>query len=216
MGIGSLTPGQKLDVAGTVRTHYFIMSGQVPMLNYVLTATDTSGDTTWSSPGGISGWTITNLTDVYETSGGNVGIGTTITNAGAALSVMNGNVGIGTWKPQGKLDVEGTLSITTFAGNVGIGTWVPGSALNIPYGAITVGQYAAGNASYYGIPMWFSSAYNYSSPPVGGANIFAVTTNDKNNPLGMVFKHTLDDNSNPIMNIVSLFWVIQSAYYISC
>ena len=81
VGIGTWVPGMALDVIGTVRTQYFTMSGQTPMFNYVLTALDTSGDTTWSSPGGISGWTITNLTDVYETNGGNVGIGTTITNS---------------------------------------------------------------------------------------------------------------------------------------
>ena len=99
VGIGNSVPGMKLDVNGTIRTTYLTISGQVPMLNYVLTALDTSGDTTWSSPGGISGWTISNNTDVFETFGGNVGIGTFITNAGAALSVMNGNVGIGTWVP---------------------------------------------------------------------------------------------------------------------
>ena len=92
VGIGTWVPGRALDVIGTVRTQYFIMSGQVPMLNYVLTATDTSGDTTWTSPGGISGWTITNLTDVYETSGGNVGIGTA--HPGTALDV-NGTARIG-------------------------------------------------------------------------------------------------------------------------
>ena len=56
---------------------------------------------------------------------------TTITNAGAALSVMNGNVGIGTWVPRGKLDVEGLVSITTFAGNVGIGSFLPGYPLDV-------------------------------------------------------------------------------------
>ena len=139
------------------------MSGQIPMLNYVLTAIDTSGDTTWSSPGGVSGWTITNLTDVYETSSGNVGIGTTITNAGAALSVMNGNVGIGTWVPRGKLDVEGTLSISTFGGNVGIGTWVPIVPLTIPgyqtqssakFGGFEVQSYAVNNS-------WWGENYYY-------------------------------------------------------
>ena len=93
------------------------------MFDYVLTALDTSGDTTWSSIATVSGWTTTNLADVYETSGGNVGIGTTITNAGAALSVMNGNVGIGTWVPNGALIVQG--------GNVGIGSVSPGNLLDV-------------------------------------------------------------------------------------
>ena len=53
------------------------------------------GDTTWSSAGGVSGWTVSG-SNVYETAGGNVGIGTTFLTT-AALTVMNGNVGIGTW-----------------------------------------------------------------------------------------------------------------------
>ena len=46
---------------------------------------------------GSSGWTVTG-NNVYETAGGNVGIGTTFLTT-AALTVMNGNVGIGTWVP---------------------------------------------------------------------------------------------------------------------
>ena len=57
VGIGSLAPGQKLDVKGTVRAIGFTMSGQTPVSGYVLTASDSAGDATWSSAGGISGWT---------------------------------------------------------------------------------------------------------------------------------------------------------------
>ncbi len=60
---------------------------------------------------------------------GNVGIGTYKENAG--LSVMNGNVGIGTWNPRATLDVEGTLSTTSFAGNVGVGTLVASNLLTV-------------------------------------------------------------------------------------
>ena len=97
VGIGSTAPGQKLDVTGTVRAMGFTMSGQTPISGYVLTATDTSGDTTWTSPGTSSGWTVSG-SNVYETSSGNVGIGTTTVTQGA-LVVTNGNVGIGTWAP---------------------------------------------------------------------------------------------------------------------
>ena len=191
VGIGFTAPGQKLDVNGTTRTTYFTMSGQVPMLNYVLTATDTSGDTTWSSPGGISGWTITNNTDVYETSGGNVGIGTTITNAGAALSVMNGNVGIGTWVPRGKLDIEGTLTTATFAGNVGIGTWVTNSTLSV-MGSMAVkvvtqtGSYSA-TASDNVILVNAAGAVVISLPPastvIGREYIIKKTDGNTGNPV---------------------------------
>jgi hypothetical protein len=137
VGIGSLSPGQLLDVQGTVRTIGFTMSGQTPISGYVLTSQDSSGDATWSSPGAVGGWTVSG-NNVYETSGGNVGIGTTLLTT-AALTVMNGNVGIGTWIPKEALDVEGTFSIAFFNGNVGIGTYgsvgaSPGSGLNILQG----------------------------------------------------------------------------------
>ncbi|MGH7249915.1 MAG: hypothetical protein ACREGC_02990, partial [Minisyncoccia bacterium] len=105
VGIGSAIPGQALDVTGTVRTVSFAMSGQTPISGYVLTASDSAGDTTWTSPGAVSGWTISG-NDVYETLQGNVGIGTTTINQ-AALTVTNGNVGIGTWAPAASLEVAG-------------------------------------------------------------------------------------------------------------
>ena len=76
VGIGTWVPGLLLDVKGTLRTTTFTMSGQAPTAGYVLTASDSAGDTTWSSPGGISGWTVSG-NNVYETGNGNVGIGTT-------------------------------------------------------------------------------------------------------------------------------------------
>ena len=91
VGIGSINPSQILDVQGTIRASNFTMTGQTPISGYVLTATDTSGDTTWSTAGSVSGWTVTNTNDVYETKNGNIGIGTTFTKT-AALTVMNGNL----------------------------------------------------------------------------------------------------------------------------
>ena len=134
VGINTLFPGKALDIQGTVRTVGFTMSGQTPISGYVLTASDGAGDTTWSSGGAVSGWTQSG-SNVYETLGGNVGIGTTKITA-AALTVMNGNVGIGTWVPQGALDVEGTLSVATFGGNVGIGWWFPSGTLDVEGGAL--------------------------------------------------------------------------------
>ena len=116
VGIGSLSPGQSLDVTGTLRTIYLTLSGQAPMAGYVLTASDSSGDTTWSSPGGVSGWTISG-NNVYQTFGGNVGIGTTLLTT-SALTVMNGNVGIGTWIPSSPLAVGANAFTVNSAGAI--------------------------------------------------------------------------------------------------
>jgi len=110
VGIGSAAPGQKLDVQGTVRTIGFTMSGQGPVSGYVLTASDSGGDAVWTSSGAAGGWTVSG-SNVYETSGGNVGIGTTYVTGGAALTVMNGNVGIGTWAPNSSVSINGSLSL---------------------------------------------------------------------------------------------------------
>ena len=92
VGIGSITPGKTLDVQGTVRTVALAMSGQTPNKGYVMTASDSAGDTTWTSAGSVSGWTVSG-NNVYETLNGNVGIGTsTLRNKLAIL----GNIGIGT------------------------------------------------------------------------------------------------------------------------
>ncbi|MBF0505155.1 MAG: hypothetical protein HQL14_08675 [Candidatus Omnitrophica bacterium] len=74
VGIGSLSPSQALDVAGTVRMQSFVMT-QSPSSGYVLTS-DASGNGIWApGGGGGNGWTevLTNVT----TTGTNVGIGTT-------------------------------------------------------------------------------------------------------------------------------------------
>lgn len=139
VGIGTNVPGQALDVTGTIRTTNFTMTGQTPVSGYVLTASDSAGDTAWSPAGGIAGWTVSG-TNVYTTTGSNnVGIGTSTPQGG--LVVTNGNVGIGTWAPAPGtvLDVEGTLSTSFFAGNVGIGTLTP----DIPYAKFNVKKTAS-------------------------------------------------------------------------
>ena len=121
VGIGSVWPGQKLDIQGTVRTIGFTMSGQTPVAGYVLSASDSAGDTTWISASAAGGWTVVG-NSVYETSGGNVGIGTSALQT--ALAITNGNVGIGTWTAAG-----GGLIVAS--GNVGIGSAWPGQALDV-------------------------------------------------------------------------------------
>jgi hypothetical protein len=154
VGVGSIHPGQLLDVQGTTRTTNFELGGQSPANGFVLTATDSAGDTTWSSAGGVAGWTVSG-NNVYETNGGNVGIGTTLTTT-SALTVMNGNVGIGTWVPTSSLSVAGTGGdITHFktsnqtvvvkidsSGNVGIGTTITGNAgMTVMNGNVGIGTW---------------------------------------------------------------------------
>jgi len=98
VGIGSMAPGQLLDVTGTARVTGFTMSGHSPINGYVLTASDSNGDTTWSSAGGIGGWTVSG-NDVYETNGGNVGIGSSIpTEKLSIANVTNGTTGVGIYQ----------------------------------------------------------------------------------------------------------------------
>ena len=156
VGIGSLSPGQLLDVRGTVRTTALAMSGQTPISGYVLTASDSAGDTTWTSAGAVSGWTVSG-NNVYETLNGNVGIGTSALQT--ALAVTNGNVGIGTWTAAG-----GSLIVAS--GNVGIGSAWPGAALDVQgtmrglSGLELGGSVANGtNSSALGFVDWRGNTY---------------------------------------------------------
>jgi hypothetical protein len=132
LGIGTETPGEKLDVAGTVKMTGFNMSTGATN-GYVLTS-DASGVGTWQPSSGGSGgggWHDDGTTVRLETSTDKVGIGTTSPAAklqvegGASddplrvrvsgstkLIVKNsGNVGIGTLSPAEKLDVSGTVKM---------------------------------------------------------------------------------------------------------
>jgi hypothetical protein len=144
VGVGSFNPGQRIDVQGTVRTTGFTLNSGTFTSGFVLTE-DSSGRGTWqaaSGGGGASGWTISG-NNVYETSQGNVGIGTTAVNQGA-LVVMNGNVGIGTLAPKGLLDVQGTAGhlYVGVNGYVGLGTTNPQSSLDITNGDVGIGTWS--------------------------------------------------------------------------
>ena len=148
VGIGSLTPGQMLDVQGTMRSIGFAMTGSSPLTGYVLTATDSSGDVTWSSSGsvGTNYWLNTAASgNVGISTTNTVGIGTTSAGLGAGLLVMNGNVGIGTWAPDSAFEVKGSGAgimelynntgvskmVVDLTGNIGIGTFAPNSFLDV-------------------------------------------------------------------------------------
>lgn len=130
VGIGTIAPGQALDVQGTVRTKAFNLSSS-PTTGYVLTS-DANGNGTWQ----VSTGSGSNYWNIYA---GNVGIGTT------------NNVGIGSTVPGGSLDVgTGTICLnhtcdsnwpsTTYPSGTGIVTvssitsW--GTTLTAPSGTI--------------------------------------------------------------------------------
>jgi hypothetical protein len=117
VGIGSTAPGQRLDINGTARMTGFNLNSSSGT-GYVLTDSTGTGNGTWqASTGGSTGWTVSG-NNVYQTSSGNVGIGTAI--------------------PFGKLDVEGTNTYSSFyaasyssGSNVGIGSFSPGQRLDV-------------------------------------------------------------------------------------
>lgn len=105
VGINQGSPGQRLDVSGTVRASYFIASQGGPSSGYVLTATDSAGDSNWqvlsAGSGTVSSGTIGQ--EAYYTGSTTVGSGV-MTDTGA-------NVGVGSTSPGQKLDVWGTVRI---------------------------------------------------------------------------------------------------------
>src|ERR1019366_3360154 len=101
VGIGSVTPGQSLDVNGTVRMTGFNLNSSTGA-GYILTDVSGTGAGTWqaAAAGGTNFWINdggnVGISTIYA-----VGIGTTfVGGAGeASFAVMNGNVGIGAWLP---------------------------------------------------------------------------------------------------------------------
>jgi len=140
VGLGSLAPGQALDVNGTARVTGFTLSGNGAASGNVLVGNGV-GVGTWMPASTLAGAGSGSNYWLLNGGAGNVGINTSYAvgigtsfvggTGEAALSVMNGNVGIGTWVPRAQLDVEGTLSIASFAGNLGIGTLNPITNLDV-------------------------------------------------------------------------------------
>ena len=142
VGIGSLTPGQALDVNGTIRmtgitlTGNGAANGNVLVGNSVGVGTWMPANTLSTSAAGTNYWLLNGgAGNIGINTSYAVGIGTSFvggTNE-AALSVMNGNVGIGTWVPKYGLDI---------IGNVGIGTKASGDAFIVTTSGVGIGTFS--------------------------------------------------------------------------
>ena len=123
LGIGTTTPGSKLDVSGTITTTGLKFTTS-PSNGYILTS-DASGNASWqiaptgTLPAGVTGQTIRNNGSGYETS--------------SFLFNTTNRIGIGTTTPSAELDVNGD-SITrgvSYVGDITSGTYfkfqVPGN-----------------------------------------------------------------------------------------
>jgi len=154
VGIDSTSPGQLLDVQGTLLSSGFVLLGN-GAANGRLLVTNGVGLGTWMPPSTLpSGGTVNAASAnevAYFTSanavsgnssfifdGNNVGIGTT-TLSNAGLSLTNGFVGIGTWVPNKIFSVSGD---SYHNGNVGIGTTLTTtSLLSVMNGNVGIGTW---------------------------------------------------------------------------
>lgn len=209
VGIGSASPGQALDVQGSIRTIGFIMSGNTPIGGYVLTAIDSTGAATWNPAGGA---TFANPSATVGTSAVN-GVASTAMRSDAAPAInltmsptmtgnwtfspgsgntviTSGNVGIDNASPGQTLDVTGTVKAIGYMsgsyvvdsnGNVGIGTSTTGGHL------VTLG---VGASSAFidgtGITKFANTTVSYTAANIEGSSATVVTVGNLSNAAGAV------------------------------
>ncbi len=132
VGIGSLHPGQMLDVQGTARMTGLTLTGNGAANGNVLVG-NSVGVGTWmpvSTLGAAAGTNYWLLNGGAGNVGINtsyaVGIGTSFVGGSgeASFAVMNGNVGIGTWLPQAPMEIisgngVSSLMLTNTSGTTG-------------------------------------------------------------------------------------------------
>ncbi|MDZ7391843.1 MAG: tail fiber domain-containing protein [candidate division KSB1 bacterium] len=132
VGIGTITPAQKLDVAGTAQMTGFKMPTGAAA-GRVLTS-DASGVGTWQAPpAGIGGGGTANYLSKFTGA-------TTLGNSGIFESAA-GKIGIGTTAPSAKLEAVGSMRVLP-----GTGTYYPttGKGLELSYSESTdIGTLAA-------------------------------------------------------------------------
>lgn len=141
VGIGSLSPGQKLDVQGIIRSTNLIDTGIASGTQCLHANSVGAISGTGSDCGSVGG------TNFWVRGGGNIGIGTAATNVGiGTINSLNnsltiiGNIGIGTINGDSYVSTSAPNGGAIIYGNVGIGTIFPTNALSINGSINTLGN----------------------------------------------------------------------------
>jgi hypothetical protein len=184
VGIGTASPGAKLEVAGQVK-----ITGGTPGAGKILTS-DASGLATWTTPAGGGGWTDDGSAVRLTTSTDNVGIGTA---SPSEKLHVNGNIYVGgNWYKSGNLtSVNNAISVWGGTGGmivgnsggltVGMGMTSAGAAgIGIAQGSTVRGSFytddnETGMATYTGGPS-AARIYAESSASFAGAEIIVGKT----------------------------------------
>jgi hypothetical protein len=211
VGIGTITPGAKLEVSGQVK-----ITGGSPWINKVLSS-DASGLASWVSLSSVSGvWSV--LGNSGTVAGTNF-VGTTdnndlvfkTNNLEAARILAWGNVGFGTATPGAKLEVAWQIKITggvPWAGKVltsdaaGLASWTTAPSPCIPTGIGTdntcygINALQLNTSGIYNTANWFNSLFanttwNYNTA-YGYMTLRSNTWGSSNTAIGQM---TLADNS---------------------
>jgi len=176
IGIGTLLPSAKLDVAGDARFngHVRIADGSEGA-GKVLTS-DANGFASWQTPavGGGTQW-ATNGANIYSTNAGNVGIGTS-TPSQILHAVVDG--------ASSRINMQSFGGVGAFCSTVAAGTLA--SPLAIPattmLGLQVVGHNGSGYSSVYQ-PMKISSTEAWTPSANGHDIVFSPVPNGSTTPL---------------------------------
>lgn len=185
LGIGSATPGYKLDLVGEFNlTDAIRVAGNAGISGYVLTSS-AGGANTWTDPDSIGLWANTlNIFHPREEYASIVDLslgGTSTASANIHLqsngqAYFGGNVGIGSTSPTAALDVSGSEIISDELA-------LHGASLNSAYG-INVGSLAGGErginiVSSAPASQVYGAYVNIDNPGSSGANfgLYASQTN---------------------------------------